>query len=186
VVWAFAGVRSLHDDGSKKPEEVTRDYTLALDERFREAPLLTIYGGKITTARRLAEAALARIAHFFQLRPAWTVQSRLPGGDFAPDDFEQQVTGARNRWTFLDELQARRLVAAYGTRLERVLGDVKSPVDLGEQFAGGLTAAEVGYLMRQEWAQTAEDVLWRRSKAGLLAKPEDIEALTQFMQKKPA
>jgi len=186
VVWAFAGVRSLHDDGSKKPEEVTRDYTLALDERFREAPLLTIYGGKITTARRLAEAALSRIAHFFQLRPAWTEQSHLPGGDFGPDEFEQQITRARNRWGFLDEVQAQRLVAAYGTRLERVLGDVKEMTDLGPQFAGGLTAAEVGYMMRQEWAQTAEDILWRRSKAGLLAKAENIETLTQFMRKNPA
>jgi len=186
VVWAFAGVRSLHDDGSKKPEDVTRDYTLTLDERFREAPLLTVYGGKITTARRLAEAALARIAHFFQLRPAWTAQSHLPGGDFAPDEFDQQVLRVRNRWDFLDEPQAHRLVAAYGTRLERVLGDVKSMDDLGQQFAGGLTGAEVGYLMRQEWAQLPEDVLWRRGKTGLLAKPQDIEALTQFMRKNPA
>jgi glycerol-3-phosphate dehydrogenase len=186
VVWAFAGVRSLHDDGSKKPEDVTRDYTLTLDERFREAPLLTIYGGKITTARRLAEAALARIAHFFQLRAAWTEQSHLPGGDFGPDEFEQEVTRARNRWDFLDEAQAHRLVAAYGTRLERVLGDVKSMTDLGPQFPGGLTGAEVGYMMRQEWAQMPDDVLWRRSKAGLLAKPEDVEVLTQFMRKTPA
>jgi glycerol-3-phosphate dehydrogenase len=181
VVWAFAGVRSLHDDGSKKPEDVTRDYTLTLDERFREAPLLTIYGGKITTARRLAEAALARVAHFFQFRPPWTATSHLPGGDFAPDEFGVQVTLARNRWEFLDDAQARRLVGAYGTRLERVLGEARSFDGLGPCFCGDLTAAEVRYLMQQEWAQTAEDVLWRRSKFGLLADPQAVAALSQYM-----
>jgi len=181
VIWAFAGVRSLHDDGSKKPEDVTRDYTLALDERFREAPLLTVYGGKITTARRLAGAALARVAHFFQFRPPWTETSHLPGGDFAPDEFGVQVTRARNRWEFLDDAQARRLVGAYGTRLERVLGEARSFDDLGPRFGGDLSGAEVRYLMQQEWAQTAEDVLWRRSKFGLLASPNDVAALSQFM-----
>jgi glycerol-3-phosphate dehydrogenase len=183
VVWAYAGVRSLHDDGSKKPEDVTRDYTLTLDERFREAPVLTIFGGKITTARRLAEVALARVSHFFQLRRPWTAQSSLPGGDFAADEFGVTVTRARNRWEFLDEAQARRLVGAYGTRIERVLGEARSADALGARFAGGLTGAEVRYLMQHEWAQTAEDVLWRRSKSGLLASPQDVEALSQFMAK---
>jgi glycerol-3-phosphate dehydrogenase len=181
VVWAFAGVRSLHDDGSKKPEVVTRDYSLILDERFREAPLLTVYGGKITTARRLAEAALAQVAHFFQVRPAWTATSHLPGGDFAPDEFGVQVTRARNRWEFLGDAEARRLVGAYGTRLEHVLGEARSVDDLGPRFAGDLTGAEVRYLMRQEWAQTADDVLWRRTKFGLLAGSGDVAALGQFM-----
>lgn len=181
VVWAYAGVRSLHDDGSRRPEDVTRDYTLTLDERFREAPVLTIYGGKITTARRLAESALARVGHFFQLRPGWTAQSNLPGGDFAPDEFDQHVTRARNHWDFLDETQARRLVAAYGTRVDRVLGDAKNIGALGPAFAGGMTGAEVLYLMRHEWAQTAEDVLWRRSKAGLRANAAEVESLTRFI-----
>jgi glycerol-3-phosphate dehydrogenase len=181
VVWAFAGVRALHDDGSKKPEDVTRDYTLALDERFREAPVLTVYGGKITTARRLAEEALSRIAHFFQLRSRWTAQSTLPGGDFEPDAFDQQVLRARNRWTFLDEAQAHRLVSAYGTRLERILGDAKNPDQLGPQFPGGVTGAEIRYLMQHEWAQTADDVLWRRGKSGLLASPQDAEAVGRFL-----
>src|SRR4051812_1680456 len=183
VVWAYAGVRSLHDDGSKKPEDVTRDYTLTLDERFREAPVLTIFGGKITTARRLAEVALARVSHFFHLRRPWTEQSHLPGGDFAADEFAVTVTRARNRWEFLDEAQTHRLVGAYGTRIERMLGEAKSMDALGPSFAGGLTGAEVRYLMQNEWARTAEDVLWRRSKAGLSASPRDIEALSQFMAK---
>jgi glycerol-3-phosphate dehydrogenase len=186
VVWAFAGVRPLHDDGSKKPEDVTRDYMLTLDERYREAPALTVYGGKITTARRLAEEALARVAHFFQLRSRWTAQSTLPGGDFEPDAFDQQVLRARNRWEFLDETQAHRLVTAYGTRLERILGDAKSLADLGPQFAGGVTGAEVRYLVQHEWAQTADDILWRRGKSGLLATPQEAEALGRFLSENAA
>jgi glycerol-3-phosphate dehydrogenase len=181
VLWAYAGIRSLYDDGSKKPEDVTRDYTLMLDERFREAPVLTVYGGKITTARRLAEVALAKAAHFFHGRAPWTTGSTLPGGDFAPDEFDQQVTRARNRWEFLDERDAERLMHAYGTRLELVLGTAKSYGDLGERFAGGLTAAEVRYLMQHEWAENAEDVLWRRTKAGLVASDAERETLAQFM-----
>jgi glycerol-3-phosphate dehydrogenase len=184
VLWAFAGVRSLHDDGSKKPEDVTRDYTLTLDERFREAPVLTIYGGKITTARKLAEAALARLAHFFQLRPPWTAQSSLPGSEFAVGEFDFNLTRTRNRWPFLDETQAHRLFAAYGTRLERILGEAKDYDDLGPRFAGGVTGAEVRYLMQYEWAQTAEDVLWRRGKSGLIASAEESEALTRFISEK--
>lgn len=186
VVWAFAGIRSLHDDGSRKPEDVTRDYTLTLDEKSGEAPVLTVYGGKITTARRLAEAALARLAHVFALRPPWTATSHLPGGDFAPDRLDAQVAQARARWSFLDAIQAERMVRAYGTRLERILGDAASPADLGPAFAGGLTGAEVRYLMRNEWAQSAEDVLWRRTKTGLRASARDADALAQFMASEAA
>jgi glycerol-3-phosphate dehydrogenase len=186
VVWAFAGVRSLHDDGKKKPEDVTRDYTLLLDERFREAPVLTVYGGKITTARKLAEAALARTAHFFHSHHTWTAGSTLPGGDFAPDEFDQQVTRAKNRWEFLDDAEARRLVAAYGTRIEMVLGDARALHDLGQPFGGGLTATEVRYLIANEWAQTADDVLWRRTKAGLFASATQREKLAAFMRSEGA
>jgi glycerol-3-phosphate dehydrogenase len=186
VVWAYAGVRPLHDDGSKKPEDVTRDYMLVLDERFREAPVLTIYGGKITTARRLAEEAMSRIAHFFQLRSAWTVRSTLPGGDFKPDEFDRQVQDARGRWPFLDETQAHRMVAAYGTRIERILGGATNIDQLGPRFAGGVSAAEVDYLIAHEWAQTAEDVLWRRGKSGLLATPDEGDALARFISKNAA
>ena len=181
VVWAFAGVRSLQDDGSKKPEDVTRDYALELDEPFREGPLLSVYGGKITTSRRLAEAVLAKIGHFFEARPAWTEHSTLPGGDFAVDEFTVQVTRARNRWPFLGDVSARRMVHAYGTRIERILGSAKSYDELGPRFVGDLTGAEVRYLMAHEWALTAEDVLWRRSKLGLLASAQDHAALGDFM-----
>ncbi len=181
VVWAYAGVRSLHDDGSKKPEDVTRDYTVELDEAFREGPLLTIYGGKITTARRLAEAVMAKIGHFFDAGPPWTAQSALPGGDFEVDDFLPQVTRARNRWPFLDDLSARRMVAAYGTRLDRILGGAQTRDQLGPLLCADLTGAEVRYLIEHEWAQTADDVLWRRTKLGLVASEAEKTALADFM-----
>ena len=181
VKWAFAGVRSLYDDGSKKPENVTRDYHLDLDKRFREAPLLTIYGGKITTYRRLAEAVMDRMRHFFHLRPAWTARAPLPGGDFPYDGLEARVAQAQQTWPFLKKDHALRLVQAYGTRLDRVLGSAKTMEDLGAQFGADLTEAEVRYLMRQEWAQTEDDVLWRRSKLGLLVSAEERQALSRFM-----
>ena len=181
VVWAFAGVRALYDDGSNKPEDVTRDYRLALDAKPHQAPLLTIYGGKITTYRKLAEAAMARIGRFFQARPPWTAGAPLPGGDFAPEAFSDVVAEALARWPFLSEAHARRLVRAYGTRIEHVLAEARSMDDLGPRFVDDLTGAEVRYLMENEWAQTAEDVLYRRSKLGLKASAQDKAALAAFM-----
>jgi glycerol-3-phosphate dehydrogenase len=181
LVWSFAGVRSLYDDGANKPEDVTRDYELVLDERDDEAPLLTIYGGKITTHRKLAEAAMAQIGKFFNARPPWTADSRLPGGEFPPEAFTAEVVEAMRRWPFLTEPHARRLVQAYGRRMERILKDAQSMDDLGRCFAGDLTAAEVRYLVDNEWAQNADDVLWRRSKLGLKITPEERAALDRFV-----
>ncbi|HZQ12385.1 MAG TPA: glycerol-3-phosphate dehydrogenase [Pseudolabrys sp.] len=181
LVWSFAGVRALHDDGAGKPEDVTRDYTLVLDEKPHEAPLLTVYGGKITTHRKLAEAAMAKIGHFFQALPPWTADSALPGGDFLHDGFYALVAELIGRWPFLAEPHARRLARAYGRRAERILGDARSLADLGDVFTGDLTAAEVRYLIEHEWAQDAEDVLWRRSKFGLTATAEEHQALSRFM-----
>jgi glycerol-3-phosphate dehydrogenase len=181
LVWSFAGVRALHDDGSNKPEDVTRDYLLELDERYGEAPLLTIYGGKITTHRRLAEAVMTKIGHFFESLPPWTEHSTLPGGDFPVDGVEAEVLRLRNRWPFLTEAHARRLAHAYGTRADRFLGTAQSFDDLGPLLAGDLTGAEVRYLVENEWAQTADDVLWRRSKLGLTTGAEDSAAVSQFL-----
>ena len=181
VKWAFAGVRSLYDDGAKKPADVTRDYHLTLDERFREAPLLTVYGGKITTYRRLAEEALKRMSHFFQPRPAWTAKAPLPGGDFPYDAFDAQVAQARETWPFLEMDHARRLVHAYGTRIGRIIETAKSMDDLGARFGADLTAAEVRYLMQHEWAENEDDVLWRRTKLGLHVTAADRQALGRFM-----
>ena len=181
LVWSFAGVRALYDDGSNRPEDVTRDYELLLDEKFREAPLLTIYGGKITTHRKLAEAAMEKIGQFFEGRPPWTAGSHLPGGDFPPDGFYAKVAETIARWPFLSEPHARRLVRAYGTRVERILGDAQSMGALGPRFTGDLTGAELRYLVENEWAETAEDVLWRRTKFGLTATPDERIAINQFI-----
>ena len=182
VVWAFAGVRSLYDEsaGRDAPEVVTRDYHLALDERYGTAPLLTVYGGKITTHRRLAEDALGRIAHFFQLRRPWTGTAPLPGGDFLWDAIGSRVAQTLRAWPFLDEAEAWRLTRAYGTRVDRILGDAKRREDIGP-FFGPLSAAEVRYLMTHEWARQPSDVLWRRSKLGLKLKAGETETLTRFM-----
>ena len=181
VVWAFAGVRSLYDDGARKPQDIGRDYALILDERFGEAPLLTVYGGKITTYRRLAEDALARLAHFFPRSRPWTASSALPGGDFVYDGVETLIERTQRTWRFLTADHARRLVRAYGTRVDRVLGKSTGLDDLGLRFGADLTAAEVRYLMTKELAQTADDVLWRRSKLGLRFTKTQTEALDRYM-----
>jgi glycerol-3-phosphate dehydrogenase len=180
LVWSFSGVRALHDDHADRPEDVTRDYELVLDQR-NGAPLLTIYGGKITTHRKLAEAALARIGHFFGARPRWTAGSKLPGGEFDPEQFDAEVAKTMARWPFLPVSHAQRLMGAYGRRAERFLTEAKSADDLGPRFVDDLTAAEVRYLVENEWAQNADDVLWRRSKIGLKATAEDRKALDQFI-----
>jgi glycerol-3-phosphate dehydrogenase len=179
VVWSFAGVRSLYDDGSKRAQDVSRDYVLSLDERG--APLLTVYGGKITTYRRLAEQAIDRIAHVVKAGPAWTKGSHLPGGDFSCDSLEALVTQTRETRPFLSEEHALRLVRAYGTRVERVLGAAQSLEDLGPCIGTDLTTAEVRYLVEQEWAQTADDVLWRRTKLGLRFSPAERARLANVM-----
>ena len=173
------------DDGSNRPEDVTRDYHLTLDEPYRIAPLLTVYGGKITTYRRLAEDALGRLAHFFQLHRRWTATTPLPGGDFRWDAVEGRVAQTRQAWPFLQEREAWRLLRAYGTRVERILGDAKRREDLAP-FFGPLSAAEVRYLMKHEWARTADDVLWRRSKLGLQMSADDKLALGRFMAEQAA
>jgi glycerol-3-phosphate dehydrogenase len=181
VVWAFAGVRSLHDDGANDPQDTMRDYVLVLDDAPGKAALLTVYGGKITTHRRLAEAALERLAPVLGTRPAWTKASRLPGGDFPVDGVARLVAEARRTWPFLGEAHIRRLVHAYGTRISRILGPAKQSGDLGPRLGADLTGAEVRYLMDHEWARTADDVLWRRSKLGLRVSPQEQAQLAKFM-----
>lgn len=182
IVWTYSGVRSLHDDGSRSATAATRDYVLALDPD-PGAPLLNVFGGKITTYRRLAEGALARLAPFFpQARAAWTAGVPLPGGDFPVDGVEAQMNNLRARHPFLTETWARRLVRAYGTEAAALLGDSRSAADLGRDFGGTLTEAEVRWMIRQEFARSAEDILWRRSKLGLRVSAEEAAALEQFVQ----
>jgi glycerol-3-phosphate dehydrogenase len=183
VVWAYAGVRALYDDGARKAQNVGRDYVLKLDAGRAVAPLLTVYGGKITTYRRLAEDALAKLAKFLPPGKPWTAHSALPGGDFACDGVEALVERTQQSWRFLAADQTRRLVRAYGTRVKSILEGATAPPDLGERFGADLTEAEVRYLMAKEWAQTADDVLWRRSKLGLHVSDAERASLDAFMAK---
>jgi glycerol-3-phosphate dehydrogenase len=168
VVWSYSGVRPLFDDGSSNASAVTRDYVFDMDAPQGQAPVLSIFGGKITTFRKLAEHALDELkAYFPAMKPSWTENAKLPGGDMPDADFDRFFATVRARWPFLPEALAHRLARAYGTRIEELLGNAASMADLGEDFGGGLTAAEVDYLVRREWARSAEDILWRRSKLGL-------------------
>jgi len=164
VVWSYAGVRPLHDDGAENASAVTRDYVLELDAPAGEAPCLSVFGGKITTYRRLAEAALAKLGVGGE---SWTGGTPLPGGDFPGGDFAAFLTDFSAAYPFLPKPLARRLARAYGTRASRILGQATSMDGLGEDFGGGLTAAEIRYLVAEEFASTADDILWRRSKLGL-------------------
>lgn len=158
-----------------------RDGAVMIEAPRGRAPLLTVFGGEVTTARLRAERAVSMLAPFYPMAPRWTARSPLPGGDFAWERFDAQVDAARERWRFLTEPQAQRLVGAYGSRLAAVLGEARSRADLGSAFGPELTGAEVRYLMAREWARFPDDILWRRSKLGLTMPETDRQALAAFM-----
>lgn len=178
VVWSYSGVRPLYDDAAASASAVTRDYVLELDADG--PPVLSVFGGKITTYRRLAEHALEKL-DLPGLKPAWTGAAPLPGGDIPGGDFEAFLGRLRAAYPFLPELLARRLARAYGTRAERLLGSARSLADLGEHFDGGLTAREVDYLMAEEWARSPDDILWRRTKLGLRTGREGVARLARHL-----
>jgi glycerol-3-phosphate dehydrogenase len=182
VVWSYAGVRPLYDDGAGRAQEATRDYVLTLDATQEEAPLLSVFGGKITTYRRLAEAAMAKLApHFAGLGAPWTAIAALPGGNFPWDGAPALAAELRRGYSFLSEPLARRLVRQYGTRARTMLGEARSMADLGRDFGAGLTEREVAWQMREEWARGPDDVLWRRTKLGLRLDAARRAALAGFM-----
>lgn len=168
VVWRFAGVRPLVEDGARSASAASRDYRLDLVRHDQGPPLLTIVGGKITTFRLLAEAALLQLAPYFPgMGPAWTADAALPGGDLGEGGADSYGEALARRRPDMARAMLMRLAALYGTRAELVLGDAQRDADLGAAIGGGLTAREVLHLRDHEWARTAEDVLWRRTKAGL-------------------
>jgi glycerol-3-phosphate dehydrogenase len=158
-----------------------RDGAITLDHGRGKAPLLNIFGGDVTTSRLRAERAVSKLTQFYPMSARWTAKASLPGGDFAWDRFDNEVDEVRDRWRFLGEDQARRLVAAYGSNAKEILGDAKARSDLGPAFGPELTGAEVRYLMQKEWARFPDDVLWRRTKLGLTMPPSDRDALAAFM-----
>ena len=182
VVWTYSGVRPLYDDGSSSATAATRDYTLKVDAAGG-APVLNIFGGKITTYRRLAESAMEKISdHLTTSKGPWTAGVALPGGDFPVDGFDALVAKLGAAYPFLDGFWARRLVRAYGTEAADVLGDAKEAADLGADFGATLTETEVRWLMAHEYARNAEDVVWRRNKLGLRLTGEQIDALDTWMR----
>ena len=183
VVSSYSGVRPLYDDGSDNPSAVTRDYVLKLDVgQNARAPLLSVFGGKITTYRRLAEAALFELKAFFpQMKREWTRGAALPGGDVPGGKLASCERDLAARYSALPAGLIAALVRRHGTRTPRVLGEAKAASDLGTHFGDSLYAAEVDYLVAVEWARSAEDVLWRRTKCGLHLAPEQREAVAAYL-----
>ncbi len=180
VVWSYSGVRPLYDDGASSATAASRDYVLDLNA---EGPvLLNVFGGKITTYRRLAEAALAKLAPYYPgLGPDWTARVPLPGGDFFETGVKALIERLRVRYPFLGQAGAARMARAYGTEAFILLGEAKSKADLGRDFGAGLSEAEVIWLMDREWARRAEDVVWRRTKLGLRLSADQVAVLDRFM-----
>ena len=179
VVWSYAGIRPLFDDHAENASEVTRDYVLHLDPA--PAPMLSVYGGKITTYRRLAERAVDMLAGCLPVDGSrWTDDAPLPGGDIRDiGDFTAQCAA---RYSWLPERLLRHCVRHYGTEIHALLAGCSSMDDLGEHFGAGLCAAEVAYLVEHEWARTAEDILWRRTRKGLGVSAHGVERLRAYLR----
>ncbi len=178
VVRTVSGANIVMNPASKR---APADGAMNFDHGRGRAPLITIFGGDVTTSRLRAEKAVSRLTPFYPMTRRWTAKAPLPGGDFAWSRFETEIDEARARWKFLDEDQARRLVSAYGSKVKSILGDAKARGDLGPAFGPELTGAEVRYLMNDEWARFPDDILWRRTKLGLTMPPADRDALAAFM-----
>ena len=181
IIWTFAGVRPLCDDESDNPSAITRDYTLALSqETHDQAPLLSVFGGKLTTYRKLAESAMQQLKAFFpEMKGSWTATEALPGGENMASA-EQLVNEIRAQITDVSESLAKRWATSYGSRIWNILGEAVSIDQLGLGFGHGLFAKEVDYLCRFEWATTSEDILWRRSKLGLVFAQNEIDRLDAY------
>jgi len=183
IIWTYSAVRPLYDDGASKAQEATRDYVLRPDAPEGQPPRIDAFGGKITTYRRLSEHMLEKIEDFLGKRgKPWTANAPLPGGEFAHDGFEGEVKRLRDSYAFLAPAHAARLVRLYGTDARTIVGNASSLADLGQHFGADLYQAEIDFLIAHEWATTAEDVLWRRTKLGLRLTAEEASMLDEYMQ----
>jgi len=182
IVWTYSGVRPLYDDGKSTAARVTRDYVLDLEE-IGGAPLLNIFGGKITTYRKLSEEVLEKLQpNLPEIRPEWTAAAPLPGGDFPVDAVARLTTDLQASCAGLGAAQALRLVRAYGTQAKDVIGNATDVADLGRDFGAGLTEAELRWLVKREWAVTADDVLWRRTKLGLRVSKDQAAEIENWLK----
>jgi len=184
LVRTYSGVRPLYDDHAENASAVTRDYVLDVEGGNGQPALLSVFGGKITTFRKLAEHALEKLlpAMGREAGASWTSATPLPGGDMPGADFDAYLATMTTKHPAFPEPVLRRLVRAYGTRAARILNGAKALGDLGEDFGGGLTGAEVDYLVAHEWARTAEDVLWRRSKLALHTPADTADRLAAYLR----
>lgn len=186
IVWTYSGVRPLYQDGASKAQEATRDYIIRSDPVLGNGSLLNIFGGKITTYRHLAESMLKQIeAVLGKRKAAWTADAHLPGGDFPVDGQPALTAGYLSDYPFVEPATMQRLVRSYGTAVPQVLGDAKQLSDLGEHFGHGLFEAEARYLVEHEWARSAEDILFRRTKLGLRFSETEKDRLDQWMSAQP-
>ena len=182
IVQTFAAVRALPTElGAGK-----RGRAIMVDAPPRVAPLLSVFGGSLTVHRRLAEEVVDRMGRFRVVPPAWTEHAVLPGGGFPRDGVPTIARALSAAYPFISDEHAARLVRAYGTRASAVLTGARNAANLGRRFAGNLTEAEVDYLCHEEWAETADDILWRRSKLGLSTTAEEAAALDQWLARIPA
>ena len=183
VVWSYSGVRALADEGKEAAQQASRDYVLTLDAPAGQAALLSVYGGKITTYRRLAESALEKLSPHLAAarRPKWTGTKPLPGGDLGAGGAEGLLADLGSEYKDLPASLLHRLAFSYGARARTLLSPTRQMADLGEVFAADLSEREVDFLVAEEWAQTAEDILWRRSKIGLHASPEQTARLEAYL-----
>jgi len=186
IVWSYSGVRPLYDDGASSATAATRDYTLKID-RSAGAPVINIFGGKITTYRRLAEGVMDLVATEIDGLPhKWTAGAPLPGGDFAVQEVENKISSLLADYPFLGPAWAKRLFRAYGTCAHDLLGDARTAADLGKDFGATLSASEVDWLVDREYARCAEDVLWRRTKLGLRLNTAQADALQDYIASRAA
>ncbi len=185
IVWTYSGVRPLYDDGASAAQEATRDYVLKLDGDAATGAVINVFGGKLTTSRRLAESVMEKIEGVLGAKgPAWTQKGTLPGGDFGVKSFDAEVRRLGMDYPGMPAGLLRRLMRLYGTKAGVVLGGVKTTDELGAHFGGDLYGAEVDYLVAQEWARTAQDILWRRTKLGLRVGPDDVARLEEYLATK--
>ncbi|WP_417795102.1 glycerol-3-phosphate dehydrogenase [Terasakiella pusilla] len=189
VVWSYSGVRPLYDDGASAAQEATRDYVLKVHGDAQTAPVLNIFGGKITTYRKLSEAVLEKMRPFFpKMGGSWTATTILPGGDFEVTEVKAKIAKLCEDYRYLDTAWAQRLLRLYGTRAWTMLAQSVTKEDLGEDFGATLSEAEVRFLINEEWAASAEDILWRRTKLGLhmtAQQKENLEkAVTRILEEK--
>ena len=184
IVWTYSGIRPLYDDGKSDPSSITRDYVLKVDggERNAAPPVLSIYGGKLTTYRKLAESALQALRPWFTtMKPDWTEGDTLPGGELPQRDRNAWIADLQRRYPQLSATLVRDLGRRHGSNAPLVLGEAKTAADLGRDFGNELYEREVDYALRNEWAMTADDVMWRRTKCGILMTPAQRRALADFV-----